>query len=79
MRKRQFFRESAVAAVGMQRGSIWFILCIMVAMEVYLYFVYPQAITDAIKDSLGWQVWQVGIVAILLGMYWVRQVTKIRV
>jgi len=79
VRKRQFFRESAVAAVGMQRGSIWFILCIMVAMEVYLYFVYPQAITDAIKDSLGWQVWQVGIVAILLGMYWVRQVTKIRV
>ncbi len=79
VRKRQFFRESANAAVGMQRGSIWFILAIMTAMEVYLYFVFPQAVTDAIKDPVGWQVWQFGIVVILLGMFWVRQVTKIRV
>lgn len=79
VRKRQYFRASAKAAVGLQRGSIVFILCIMAAMEVYLYFVYPAAILEAIKDPIGWQVWQFGITVILLGMFWVRQVTKIRV
>ncbi len=79
VRKRQYFRAQAVAAVGMQRGSIWFIIGIMVAMETYLYFVYPEAVVTAIKDDMGWQVWQFGIVVILLGIFWVRQVTKIRV
>ena len=78
VRKRQYFRASAVAAVGLQRGSIWFILSIMAGMEVYLYFVYPEAITEAIKDDVGWQVWQFGLTVIFLGMFWVRQVTKIR-
>jgi len=78
VRKRQYFRMSASAAVGMQRGSIWFIISILVALEIYLYFMYPQAITGAIKDEMGWQVWQFGIGAILLGIFWVRQVTKIR-
>ena len=79
VRKRQFFRDAANAAVGMQRGSIWFILMIMVGMEGYLYFVFPETITDSVKDEVGWQVWQVGFVVILLGLYWIRQVTKIRV
>jgi tight adherence protein B len=79
VRKRQYFRASARAAVGLQRGSIAFILAIMAGMEVYLYFVYPEAIVKAIKDPTGWQVWQFGLTVILLGMFWVRQVTKIRV
>ena len=79
VRKRQHFRAAARAAVGMQRGSIWFILGIMAGMETYLYFVYPEAVINAIADPLGWQVWQFGIVVILLGIYWVNQVTKIKV
>jgi len=79
VRKRQFFRSSANAAVGMQRGSIWFILGIMVALESYLYFVYPEVVVGAIQDPMGWQVWQVALLLILTGMFWVRQVTKIRV
>lgn len=79
VRKRQYFRASARAAVGLQRGSITFILAIMVSMEVYLYIVYPEAILKAIADPTGWQVWQFGLTVILLGMFWVRQVTKIRV
>ena len=79
VRKRQYFRASARAAVGLQRGSIAFILAIMAAMEVYLYFVYPEAILKAIADPVGWQVWQFGLTVILLGIFWVRQVTKIRV
>jgi len=79
VRKRQYFRNSANAAVGMQRGSIWFIIMIMAAMEVYLYFAYPEAVIDAIKDPFGWQVWQTGLLVIGLGIFWVRQVTKIKV
>ncbi|MBX7144323.1 MAG: type II secretion system F family protein [Oligoflexia bacterium] len=78
VRKRQYFRASANAAVGMQRGSIWFILAILVGMEVYLYFVYPQAVVGAWNNEFGWQVWQFAIVVILLGIFWVRQVTRIR-
>jgi len=78
VRKRQFFRASANAAVSMQRGSIWFIIAILSFIEGYLYVVYPQAVTGAWKDEIGWQVWQTGILLILLGLFWVRQVTKIR-
>lgn len=78
VRKRQYFRSSANAAVGMQRGSIWLIIAILVGMEVYLYFIYPQAVVGAWKDETGWQVWQFGIVVVLLGIFWVKQVTRIR-
>ncbi len=79
VRKRQFFRASASAAVGMQRGSIWIIIAILVALEVYLYFIYPAAVTGAWASEMGWQVWQGGVIVIILGIWWVRQVTKIRV
>lgn len=79
VRRRQFFRSSAVAAVGLQRGSIWFILGILGALEVYLWFIYPEAIQGAMNDEFGWQVWQGGFAMIILGIFWVRQVTKIRV
>lgn len=79
VRKRQFFRMSAHAAVGMQRGSIWIIILILVLLEVYLAFTYPAAVTGAWKDEMGQQVWQGGIIVILGGIFWVRQVTKIRI
>ena len=79
VRKRQFFRSSAQAAVGMQRGSIWFIIGIMVFMELYLLTVYPQAVYGALADPVGWQVWQGGILGILFGIFWVRQFTKLKV
>lgn len=79
VRKRQQFRLSAVAAVGMQRGSIGFIILILLFLEGYLWFVYPESITGAWNDEFGWQVWQFGLLVILLGIFWIRQVTKIRV
>ncbi|RMG43716.1 MAG: hypothetical protein D6719_03260 [Candidatus Dadabacteria bacterium] len=79
VRKRQYFRNSASAAVGMQRGSIWFIIVILVLLEIYLFFIYPEAIKGAWADDFGWQVWQFGMLAILLGIFWVRQVTKIKI
>lgn len=78
VRKRQYFRSSANAAVGMQRGSIWLIIAILVGMELYLYFIYPEAVVGAWADETGWQVWQFGIVVVMLGIFWVKQVTRIR-
>ena len=79
VRRRQYFRQSANAAVGMQRGSIWFILGVLGAMELYLYTIWPEAVTGAWKHPDGRMVCQAGITAIILGIFWVRQVTKLRV
>jgi tight adherence protein B len=79
VRKRQYFRKSAVAAVGLQRGSIVFILCILLGLELYLYIMWPKSVIDTWIHPTGRTVGQFGICMILLGLYWVGQVTKIRV
>lgn len=79
VRKRQFFRSSAVAAVGMQRGSIWFILAILMSMETYLFFTWREAVVEPWKHETGRIVCQAGLMAIIIGVYWVRQITKIKV
>ena len=79
VRRRQYFRYSAYHSVGMQRGSIWLILLVLVFMLGYIYFVSPELVVGAWSDDVGWQVWQMGILTILTGIFWIRQVTKIRV
>lgn len=79
VRRRQYFRSQAVAAVGLQRGSIWFILGIQVGLMVYIYITVPVFVTESIANPTGWQVWQFGIIVMMAGMFWVRQVSKIRV
>lgn len=79
VRRRQYFREQAVAAVGLQRGSIWFILSIQVGLMFYIYLVLPQFVMESIESPQGWQVWQFGIMVMAIGMYWVRKVSNIRV
>jgi tight adherence protein B len=79
VRKRQQFREQAVAAVGMERGSIWVIAAIMTALLVYLYFTAPDLINPALKKGLGWNIFQIGLALIAAGMYWSRKVTQIKI
>jgi tight adherence protein B len=78
-RRRQYFKAQAVASVALQRGSIWFILGIMVMLEMYLLYTYPKMVIDSIQDETGWQIWQTGFLAILFGVIWVRKVTEIKV
>ena len=78
-RKRQHFRQSAGAAVGMQRGSIWFILGVMVVLEGFLYMSMSDAVIKSIVHPTGWMAWQVGISLIVCGLYWVRQITNIKI
>jgi tight adherence protein B len=79
VRRRQYFRQSANAAVGQQRGSIWFILGVLAALELYLYFTWPQCVVLTWTHPTGRMVGQGGVCAILLGIFWVRQVTKLKV
>ncbi len=79
VRRRQYFRRSAHAAIGMQRGSIWFIIGILCALEAYLYVISPEFVTGAWSHPIGWQVWQIGLCLISLGIFWVRQITKLKV
>jgi tight adherence protein B len=79
VRKRQHFRGSAQAAVGLQRGSILFILGILVSLEFYLYLAWPECVIVTWTDPTAAGVAQGGLTMIMIGMYWVIQVTKIRV
>lgn len=79
VRRRQYFRSQAVAAVGLQRGSIWFILGIQAGLMVYIYLIVPEFVTESVASPVGWQIWQGGVLVMALGMYWVRQVSNIRV
>jgi tight adherence protein B len=79
VRKRQYFRQSANAAVGMQRGSIWFILAVLCSLEGYLYYIWPECVTLTWTHPTGRLVGQAALIAILTGLYWVRQVTKLKV
>jgi tight adherence protein B len=79
VRKRQYFRASAQAAVGLQRGSILFILGILFSLEAYLYLAWPECVIVTWTDPVAAKVAQGGLTMIMIGMYWVMQVTKIRV
>lgn len=79
VRKRQHFRLDAQSAVGMQRGSIWVIIGIMLALEGFIYKSSPTLIVGAFEDDVGWLVWQTAIIIILLGIFWIRQVTKLKI
>jgi tight adherence protein B len=79
VRKRQYFRQSAVGAVGLQRGSIWFILAILSAMQGYLYVAWPESVIITWTDPGARRYAQMGLAAIIIGVFWVRRVTKIKV
>lgn len=78
VRKRQYFRRSANAAISMQRGSIWAILGILGALMVYIWFAWNDVIITLWTEPFGRKVVQGAIALVLLGIYWIKQVTKIR-
>jgi len=79
VRKRQEFRKKAVAAVGMERGSIWAIAVIMTLLMFYLFFSSPDLVVGAFEHDVGKKMFQGGIMVIVLGIYWSRRVTRIKI
>lgn len=77
-RKRQHFRNSAKSQVALQRGSIVTIIVLLAALEGFLYFTFPEAVVGVFKDKRGFLIWQFAVSVILLGVYWSRRVTDMR-
>lgn len=79
VRKRQEFRKRAVAAIGMERGSMWAIGGIMSALLLYMFIKSPELILPAFKSETGINIYQFGIAFIVVGVYWMKNVTNIKV
>lgn len=79
VRKRQFFRGSANAAVSLQRGSVWVIIGILLGLMGYILIVYPPLVTAGFELPMGKIIWQAGLILMMTGIWWVRQITKLRI
>ncbi len=79
VRKRSEFRKKAVAAVGMERGSLYAIAVIMGLLMVYLCFTSPDLVFPAFSHPLGQNMMQGGMALIIFGFYWSAKVTNIKV
>ena len=77
VRRRQQFRAAAQSAVSMQRGSIYFILGILVFLLGYINIAMPE-LTKNLTTPVGFHVLQGAVLLVVLGLYWIKQVTKIK-
>lgn len=77
VRKRQEFKKKAIAAVGMERGSIWAILGIMIGLFVFLWISEPTLIEGLFIHPVGQTVFPWTVMLILIGMLWSRKITNV--
>lgn len=77
VRKRQEFKRRAVAAVAMERGSIWAILLIMIGLFVTIWFLEPLIIAGLFETGVGQLAFPWCIFLIIMGIAWSRKVTKV--
>jgi tight adherence protein B len=79
VRKRQQFRQQAVSVVGLERSSIKAIAFIMTTLQLYILYSSPELILPAFSHQQGSQIFQGGLGLIILGFYWSKIVTNIKV
>ncbi len=79
VRKRQQFRKQAVAVVGMEKGSSYMIALIMTLLLGYLAVSSPDLILPALHHPTGKKIFQTGLGLVLLGFFWSKQVTNIKI
>ncbi|MCB0322874.1 MAG: type II secretion system F family protein [Bdellovibrionales bacterium] len=79
VRKRQQFRKQAVAAVGMERSSLYMIAVIMGLLMLYLGWSAPELVFPAFDHPLGKKIFQFGVMVIIFGFYWSSKVTNIKI
>jgi Flp pilus assembly protein TadB len=77
VRKRQEFKKRAVAAVSMERGSIWAILIIMTLLFVVIHFMEPTITTGLFTSIIGQMTFPWCVFTILVGILWSRKITKV--
>ncbi len=79
VRKRQQFRKQALAAVGLEKSSIYVIAVIMSLLMIYLWVTAPELVAGAFSHPTGKSIFQAGIAIIIFGFWWSNKVTKIKI
>ena len=77
VRKRQEFKKKAIGAVAMERGSIWAILGIMIALFVFLWISERTLIDGLFLSPIGQAIFPWTICMIIVGILWSRKVTNV--
>jgi tight adherence protein B len=79
VRKRQQFRHQAKAAVGLEQGSIYAIAVIMSLLMGYMVWASPDLVLPALKNEFGAKIFQGGLTLIIIGFWWSKKVTNIKI
>jgi Flp pilus assembly protein TadB len=78
VRRRQYFKSSAHAAVGLQRGSITLITVILIGLQGYIALIFPNLMLASLNHEIGWQIWQCAGLCVIISFIWIRQVTQMK-
>jgi Flp pilus assembly protein TadB len=79
VRKRHVFTLAAESTVSMQRGSVWVIIVIMIALQLYMFNVLPEMVTGPwIHPKLAGYT-QGTLVVIGVAILWMRKITNIKI
>jgi len=78
-RKRRAFKMTASAAVAQQRGSIWVIIFIMAAVQLYLLKMAPDMVVGAWTHPKLADFAQFSLVLIWFGVMWMKRITNIKI
>jgi tight adherence protein B len=78
VRRRQYFKSSAHAAVGLQRGSITLITFILIGLQGYIALLFPSLMRTSLNHEIGWQIWQCAGLCVIISFIWIRQVTQMK-
>ena len=79
VRKNQQFRRQALASVAMQQSSVYLICAVMTGLILYMAYMATDLISPAFTDPMGKLVFQSGLTMVILGFYWSRVVTNIKI
>jgi tight adherence protein B len=79
VRKRQTFKRTATAAVSQQSGSIWVIIGIVFAVQLYMYFISPQMVIGAWTHPKLAGFAQCSIVIVFAAILAMKKVTNIKI
>lgn len=79
VRKRHAFKLAASSTVSMQRGSVWVIIGIITALQLYLLKMSPDMVLGAWTHPKLSGYAQISVVLILGGVLWIRKITDFKI
>lgn len=79
VRRRQQFRRKAVAAVSLERNSIYAIAFVLTGLLCFLLYKSPELVLPAFDNALTAKVFEGSAALIVLGFYWSTTITRIRI